>query len=70
MMKIHFSLLISILVLLTTGAIAWADGIVYGASHTHTPPNQPVRYWKVGVTSKPPPRVCIRSMPRASQTAN
>ncbi len=44
------------LVFLFMAIPAAAAELVYGSSHTYTPANQPVRYWKVGVTAKPPPK--------------
>jgi hypothetical protein len=45
-----------VLALLAAPGAACAGDLIYAAGHDHTPPGQPVRYWKVGVTSKPPPK--------------
>jgi hypothetical protein len=37
-----------VVTIFSSGTTAAGD-MVYGASHDHTPSNQPVRYWKVGV---------------------
>ena len=58
MPKNLFSLIITLLFFFffLPPAAAVAAEPVYGTGHTYTPADQPVRYWKVGVTSKPPPK--------------
>jgi len=56
MFKNLLALVSAIFVIAATPGLVRAGDLIYASSHAYTLKNQPVRYWKIGVTSKPPPK--------------